>query len=51
MRVFVVFEFEGLDPNSEQADQIVDEIGKDCETMRIAFDASNCYVDDCKGDE
>jgi hypothetical protein len=51
MRVIVVFEFEGLDPNSEVADQIVDEIGKSCETMGIAFDANACYVDDCKGDE
>jgi len=48
MRVIVVFEFEGLDPNSEVADQIVDDIGRACESMRIVFDASACYVDDCE---
>jgi hypothetical protein len=48
MRVIVVFEFEGVDPNSEQADQIVDEIGKSCEVMRKDFGANACYVDDCE---
>lgn len=47
MKVLVAFEFDGLDPDSEKADQIVDEIGKACEKMGIAFDASSCYVDDC----
>jgi hypothetical protein len=47
MKVLVAFEFIGVEPDSERADQIIDEIGKDCETMGIAFDANNCYVDDC----
>jgi hypothetical protein len=47
MKVLVAFEFEGVDPDSEQADQIIEIISKDCETMGIAFDANNCYVDDC----
>lgn len=50
MKVLVAFEFEGVDPDSEQADQIVDEIGEACETMGISFNASSCYVDDCKSD-
>ena len=49
MKVLVVFEFEDIDPNSEMADQIVNEITEECETMGIAFDASNCYIDDCVG--
>ena len=46
MRVIVIFEFEGLDAYSEKADQIVEEIGKSCETMQTAFDASACWIDD-----
>ena len=45
MKVLVAFEFEDLDPNSEEADQLIDEIGEECEIMGIAFDASACYVD------
>jgi hypothetical protein len=47
MRVIVVFEFEGVDPNSEKADQIIEEMTEECETMGIAFDATNCWIDDC----
>jgi hypothetical protein len=48
MRVIVVFEFEGIDPNGEQADQIVDDVGRACESMRVVFGANACYVDDCE---
>jgi len=51
MRVIVVFEFEGVDPNGDQADQIVNNIGESCEIMGTEFGATNCYIDDCKGDE
>jgi hypothetical protein len=47
MRVIVIFEFEDIEPNSSEADQIIEEMTEECETMRIAFDASNCWVDDC----
>ena len=47
MRVIVVFEFEGVNPDSEKADQIIEEMTEECETMRIAFDATNCWIDDC----
>ena len=48
MKVIVVFEFENIeDPNSPEADAIVQAITEDCETMQVAFDASSCYVDDC----
>jgi hypothetical protein len=47
MKVIVVFEFKGVDPNSPTADRLIDEIGEACETMRIAFDANNCWIDDC----
>jgi hypothetical protein len=47
MRVIVVFEFEGVNPDSEKADQIIEEMTEECETMCIAFDATNCWIDDC----
>jgi hypothetical protein len=47
MKVLVAFEFTGVEPDSERADQIIEIITNDCETMGIAFDANNCYVDDC----
>jgi hypothetical protein len=50
MQVIVIFEFNGLDPNSERADQIIDEISKSCETMRKDFDADACFIDDAKSD-
>jgi hypothetical protein len=51
MKVTVVFEFEGVDPNSPEADEIVAEITESCETMRIAFDANACWVDNACGDD
>jgi hypothetical protein len=47
MRVIVVFEFKGVEPDSPEADRIIEEMTEECETMGIAFDASNCWVDDC----
>jgi hypothetical protein len=47
MRVIVVFEFKGVEPDSPEADRIVEEMTEECETMGIAFDANNCWVDDC----
>jgi hypothetical protein len=51
MKVYVVFEFERVKPDSKKADRIIEEITEACETMCIAFDANNCWVDDCKGDD
>lgn len=44
MKVLIVFEFEGVDPDSQEADQIVASISEACETMRIGFDAQGCWV-------
>lgn len=51
MRVIVIFEFKGVEPNSPKADQIIEEITESCETMGIAFDANNCWIDDAIADE
>ena len=47
MRVTVVFEFKCVEPDSPEADQIIEAMTEECETMGIAFDASNCWIDDC----
>ena len=50
MKVLVAFEFEDLDPNSEEADAIVNEIGEACEHMQVGFNASGCFIEDALGD-
>jgi len=50
MIVYVAFEFEGVDPNSPEADRIVNEINDSCETMRIGFDMTGCWIDDAIAD-
>ena len=47
MKVLVAFEFKGVEPDSPEADRIIEEMTVECETMGIAFDASNCWIDDC----
>ena len=47
MRVTVVFEFKGVEPDSPEADRIIEAMTEECETMGIAFDANNCWIDDC----
>ena len=51
MRVTVVFEFKGVQPDSPEADEIIEAMTEDCETMGLAFDASNCWVDDAVAHE
>jgi len=46
MKVIVIFEFDGVDVNSPEADQIIENLGEACETMQIGFDASACWIDD-----
>ena len=51
MKVLVAFDFEGVDPDSPEADEIVAEITESCETMRIGFDANACWVDNAHSDD
>jgi hypothetical protein len=44
MKVTVEFEFEDVDPNSPEADKILRDIAESCETMRVAFNAQNCCI-------
>jgi hypothetical protein len=50
MRVILVMEYKGVPADGEQADQIVEEIGKACETMRKDFGATDCFIDDVEWD-
>lgn len=45
MIVYVAFEFDDVEANSERADKIVREIAESCEVMQVGFDASGCWVD------
>jgi hypothetical protein len=47
MKVLIAFKFEGVEPDSPEADRIIEEMTEECETMGIAFDADNCWIDDC----
>jgi len=46
MRAIVIFEFEGVDPDSPEADEIVEFMTDACEYLREKFDSTACYVDD-----
>ena len=46
MKVLLILEFEDIEPNSPEADSIVCEISKSCETMQVAFDANSCYIEE-----
>jgi hypothetical protein len=46
VRVLVAFEFEYISPTSPEEEAIIQAITEECETMRIAFDAQSCFVDE-----
>ena len=50
MRVIICIEFDGVDPDSEKADAIVNEITDSCKHIQIGFNASGCFVEDALGD-
>jgi hypothetical protein len=50
MRVIVVFEYKGIPADGEEADQIVDVIGKACESMGNEVGAGDCFVEDVEWD-
>jgi hypothetical protein len=51
MKVLVAFEFEGVDPNSEEADEIVEFMTDECEHLQDKFGATACWVDNAQGDD
>jgi hypothetical protein len=47
MKVVIVFEFEGInDADSPEADLIIEEIGTDCEGMRLDTGATSVYIEE-----
>lgn len=51
MKVLVIFHFDEVSADSEEAEQIIANIGESCETMARGFDASECWVQECFDDE
>ena len=45
IKVLVAFEFD-VEPESEEEEHIIEAVTNDCETMRVAFDAQGCWIDD-----
>ena len=46
MKVVIIFEFEGVDADSEKANKIIDGLSESCETMKTEFGADSCFIDD-----
>lgn len=51
MIVYVGFTFDGIEEASAEADRIIGDIAQACETMRIGFDADNCWISDVKEEQ
>ena len=45
MIVYVAFEFDGVEADSERADEIVEMLTASCDAMQEGFEASGCWVD------
>lgn len=45
MQVMVVFEFVGVEPDSQQEEDIIETMSDSTESMRIKFDADDCWLD------
>jgi hypothetical protein len=53
MKILVVFNYSEVQIDSEEAAQILANIGESCEALASRFDASECWVQECfdDGDE
>ena len=45
MQVFVVLEFDDVEPGSPDDEAILKSVWDACENMRVGFDAQKCHVD------
>ena len=45
MKVKVVLDFGDVEPASKEGIDIVNQVWESCETMQVAFDARNAYVE------
>lgn len=48
MIVYIALEYEGVDPNSFTADEIMNMITKECQYMGDRFGANACWVEDAE---
>ena len=49
MIVYVAFDFPGVNAKNEQGEMILQEINMSLETMRVGFDAGDCWVSSVLG--
>lgn len=51
MIVYVAFEFDGVDPDSPEADEIVGNLTGACDAMQEGFEATAVWIDNAQGDD
>jgi hypothetical protein len=51
MKIKIVLEFDGIDPNSEDALLITQDLADSLGTIQTAFDASSCHYKIITGEE
>lgn len=51
MKVTICFEFKGVDPNSAEADEIVEFLTSECDELCVEYGANACWVDDAVADK
>ena len=51
MRITLCLEFDGVDSNSERADEIVDQVTSACKDLQGRFSATSCWVDDAQDED
>lgn len=51
MIVYVAIEFDEVDPDSTEADDILEFMSDECEHMRDKFGATAVWIDNAQGDD
>ena len=51
MIVYIAFEFEGVDPNDKDGDDILELMSSECEYLCDKFGATAVWIDDAQGEE
>lgn len=51
MKVIIAMQFDGVDPNSPEADEIVEFLTSECDELCAEYGANACWVDDAEADD
>jgi len=46
MKVIIVFQIDNVDPDSEQAHQLIEELQDECEVIRTGFNNCSFHIDE-----